>query len=130
MDNTRNQYQSDVDTKSKHFDPPQNRYNRDTNRKEFSSSNENDRNSRNYTLKNNTPDNSYAYYNVHNQKNGSNVNSEQQNQSTSNAPWVWKKGDMCFAKYWEDNMVSLYLKKNMNIKFIFILLYFSITMQR
>lgn len=104
MENTRNQYQSDNDSKNKHFDPSQNRYNRvvDTNRKEFSS-NENDRNSRNYTLKSTTPDNTYAYYNVNNQKNGSIVNSEQ-NQSTSSGPWAWKKGDMCFAKYWEDNM--------------------------
>lgn len=75
-ENTRNQYQSEFESRNKHYDAPQNRYSR--------------------------TEDTFGNY-AHSQKNGSNPSNEH-NQSTANAKWVWKKGDKCFAKYWEDNM--------------------------
>ncbi|XP_033214951.1 tudor domain-containing protein 3-like isoform X2 [Belonocnema kinseyi] len=96
----RNQHQPEYDSRNKHYEPhPRHNRIQDGNRKEFSTEG-NERSSRNQTNKFSVPEDSYNHNNV--QKNGGHFNSEA-NQNAVCAPWVWKIGDKCMAKYWEDN---------------------------
>ena len=114
ISNNRNQYQTETDTRNKHYDASHSKHNRaqDTNRKEFSAD-KNERSSRNQMSKYPAVDDSHANYNK-TQKNGDFYNNES-NQSTASAPWVWKVGDKCMAKYWEDNRV--FKKFHLNLRY-------------
>ena len=105
MNNPRSQYQPEFDSRNKHYESHP-RYNRtqDVNRKEFSTEG-NERSSRNQINKFPVPEDSHNYNNT--QKNEAYYNSEA-NQNAASASWVWKIGDKCMAKYWEDNRVIFF----------------------